>query len=77
MKHKTRRKNIKIKFFNISARERDRIYSQKSTCDYKSIYFTNMNLGRIKDFNKYVYIACRRVLSPRESIKAIVRFPGN
>ena len=26
-----------------------------------------MSLGRIKDLNKYVYIACRRVLSPRES----------
>ena len=25
-----------------------------------------MNLGRIKDFNRYVYIASRRILPPRE-----------
>ena len=27
---------------------------------------TKMNLGRIKDFNRYAYIACRGVLPPQE-----------
>ena len=47
-------------------KERSNLFS-KSTCDININVLTKMNLGRIKDFNIYVYIACRRVLSPQES----------
>ena len=35
-----------------------------------------MNLGRIKHFNRYVYIACRRVLSSGESNSGTSTFPS-
>ena len=40
---------------SVYLRKKDRIYSQKP---HLINLLTKMNLGRIKDFNRYVYIAC-------------------
>ena len=38
---------------SVYLRTKDRIYSQKSTRDnYINVFFKNLNLGQIKDFNR-------------------------